>query len=62
MAMTLERVENPPNPYQSHHLEWLEPPPPTQIEVYHDASRSVIAENNSLDVGFRWSITPYRGC
>ena len=33
---------------------------PTQFIA--DASRSIIAENNSPDVGFRWSINAYRGC
>jgi DNA repair photolyase len=27
-----------------------------------DASKSIIAENDSPDVGFRYSINPYRGC
>lgn len=29
---------------------------------YRDASRSVLAENASPDVGFRYSLNPYRGC
>jgi len=29
---------------------------------FRDASRSVLAENASPDVGFRWSLNPYRGC
>jgi DNA repair photolyase len=29
---------------------------------YRDASRSVLAENASPDVGFRFSLNPYRGC
>ena len=33
---------------------------PTQFLA--DASQSIIAENNSPDVGFRWSINAYRGC
>jgi len=36
------------------------PPPPTRL--YRDASRSVLAENSSPDVGFRYSVNPYRGC
>jgi len=36
------------------------PPPPTRL--YRDASRSVLAENASPDVGFRFSVNPYRGC
>jgi DNA repair photolyase len=34
----------------------------TPTQFIADASRSIIAENNSPDVGFRWSINAYRGC
>jgi DNA repair photolyase len=34
--------------------------PPTQY--LSDESQSIVAENNSPDVGFRYSINPYRGC
>jgi DNA repair photolyase len=30
--------------------------------VYRDPSRSVLTRNNSPDVGFEWSVNPYRGC
>jgi DNA repair photolyase len=32
------------------------------VEYLTDASRSVVSENNSPDVGFRFSVNPYRGC
>jgi DNA repair photolyase len=31
-------------------------------EYYPDESQSIVAENESPDVGFRYSINPYRGC
>jgi DNA repair photolyase len=31
-------------------------------EYYADESKSVVSENDSPDVGFRYSINPYRGC
>jgi DNA repair photolyase len=31
-------------------------------EYYRDESNSIVSENNSPDVGFRYSINPYRGC
>ncbi len=31
-------------------------------EVFHDTSRSIIARNNSPDIGFDASVNPYRGC
>jgi DNA repair photolyase len=65
---------NPENRYEQIHVEaasddeWgadeeaagQEARPPTLF--YRDASRSVLAENESPDVGFRFSINPYRGC
>ena len=30
--------------------------------LYRDTSRSILAENESPDVGFRFSLNPYRGC
>ena len=36
--------------------------PPPRTEVLPDASRSVIARNDSPDIPFEQSINPYRGC
>lgn len=36
--------------------------PPPKTEIFLDASRSIIATNDSPDVGFDASINPYRGC
>jgi DNA repair photolyase len=33
-----------------------------KTHYYRDASRSVVTENDSPDVGFRFSLNPYRGC
>ena len=55
-------VSNPPNPWQSLHAEWLGEPPAARLEVYEEEARSIIAENESPDVGFRFSVNPYRGC
>ena len=32
------------------------------IEVYRDTTRTILSNNDSPDVGFRWSVNPYRGC
>jgi DNA repair photolyase len=37
-------------------------PPPLRTEVIRDATRTIIARNNSPDVSFDQSINPYRGC
>jgi len=39
-----------------------EPPPPLVTRVQVDASRTIIARNQSPDIGFDRSINPYRGC
>jgi DNA repair photolyase len=57
----------PPNRYDEIHVEFEyddeNPPPEKRRTIYYrDASRSILAENQSPDVGFRWSLNPYRGC
>jgi DNA repair photolyase len=63
---------NPANRYEAFHVELdpAEPPDPDEegeaprdpTLYYRDASRSVLAENDSPDIGFRFSLNPYRGC
>lgn len=55
-------VSNPPNPYRGVHAEWLDVPPPAKLEVYEERAKSIISENDSPDIGFSFSINPYRGC
>jgi DNA repair photolyase len=61
---------NPPNRYEMLHVE-LDPDPDFDEErtpgspptvFYRDASRTILAENDSPDIGFRFSLNPYRGC
>jgi DNA repair photolyase len=58
---------NPVNRYEQIHVE-RDPPeegeeaPAEPTVFYRDASRSVLAENDSPDIGFRFSLNPYRGC
>jgi DNA repair photolyase len=56
--------ENPANRYERLFLEpdpeAAADAPPT--EYYRDASRTILAENDSPDIPFRWSLNPYRGC
>ncbi len=60
--MPPRRVSNPKNPWLSSHVEWLEEPPVAELEVFEEEAHSVLTENDSPDVGFRWSVNPYRGC
>ncbi len=55
-------VDNPPNPWASTHVEYLEEPPSAALVVYEEEARSVLSENQSPDIGFRFSVNPYRGC
>jgi DNA repair photolyase len=56
------RISNPPNPWQTVHAEWLGEAPEAGLEIYEERAKSIIAENDSPDVGFRFSVNPYRGC
>jgi DNA repair photolyase len=55
-------VFNPPNPWASTEVQYLDEIPPSRLEVMEDHSREVLARNNSPDVCFTWSVNPYRGC
>jgi DNA repair photolyase len=58
---------NPPNRFDpivyEEDLEAVDPgAPKPRTELFRDASRSILARNQSPDVGFDVSINPYRGC
>ncbi len=55
-------VSNPPNPWASTEVEYLEEVPPSRLEVLEDHTREVLSRNNSPDIPFTWSLNPYRGC
>ncbi len=55
-------VCNPPNPWLSSHVEYLGEIPEAKLEIYEDHTREILAHNDSPDVGFSWSVNPYRGC
>ncbi len=61
-------ADNPPNRFEPIEFEpdWenLQPSeiPSPQTQYLRDTSRTIIARNNSPDVGFEFSINPYRGC
>ena len=58
----LKVVNNPKNPWQSHSVDWLVEPPKVELSLYSDRSKSILSENKSEDLPFRWSLNPYRGC
>ncbi|MGV3484695.1 MAG: PA0069 family radical SAM protein [Planctomycetaceae bacterium] len=64
---------DPPNRFESihrevdlEHLEWdqehLRTLTNRKIEYIDDASQSIVSENSSPDIPFRYSVNPYRGC
>ena len=59
----LRPVDNPPNPFASaeaHYLEGMDPG--VRVVVQHDHSREILSKNTSPDIGFDYSVNPYRGC
>lgn len=60
-------AENPPNRFtplwRERDPDWQDPEDPApSTQFLHDATRSIIASNDSPDVGFERSLNPYRGC
>jgi len=55
-------ISNPPNPWLSTEVEYLDEIPPAKLEVYEDHTRQILATNDSPDLGFTYSVNPYRGC
>ena len=55
-------ISNPPNPYHRYSTEWLDVPPPANLTVYEEQARSILSRNDSPDIGFEFSVNPYRGC
>ena len=60
---------NPPNRFEPielqpnfDDLDPNDPPPLPQTQYFRDTSRTILAHNDSPDVGFEYSINPYRGC
>src|SRR6266576_3549286 len=60
--MQLEPVANPPNPWASSEVEYFDEIPQAKLEVLYDHTRQILAQNDSPDVGFSFSVNPYRGC
>ncbi len=65
--MKPQPTANPHNRFERTHLEY-EPDsaataiPLARVQIFDDASKSIIASNDSPDIGFSYSVNPYRGC
>jgi DNA repair photolyase len=59
-------AHDPPNRFESVHVDregWQAPDDPApRTQLLKDATRTIIAHNDSPDVGFDVSVNPYRGC
>lgn len=56
-------VHNPASRFERFRVEYDEVPEPNATyDVYEDESQSILSENDSPDIGFRFSVNPYRGC
>ena len=60
--MKPQAIANPPNPWASSEVEYLDEIPLAKVELYDDASQSIVSKNDSPDIGFDFSVNPYRGC
>src|SRR5881394_68029 len=55
-------ISNPPNPWATTEVQYLEGAPEVKLQVFADGTRQILAKNDSPDVGFTFSVNPYRGC
>ena len=59
----MQAIDNPRHRFEKQYVEWLEEPPPARLEVHEETStKEILAKNDSPDVGFTYSLNPYRGC
>jgi DNA repair photolyase len=61
----LKRIaaENPRNRWEKKSVEYESGElPDLGLEVFEDQSKTIISENDSPDLDFRFSVNPYRGC
>jgi DNA repair photolyase len=59
-------LRNPPNRWRSEEVSYEAEqgaePERIELTVYEDQTRQILSDNDSPDLGFRYSINPYRGC
>lgn len=55
-------IQNPWSPFQAHQIDYEGEAPPAELMVSEEEARSMLSENDSPDLDFRYSVNPYRGC
>jgi DNA repair photolyase len=59
----VRKVENPKNRFVPAEIAWDDGEAPlAQLHVHEEQSKSILSENDSPDLPFRYSVNPYRGC
>ena len=58
----MKLIANPPNPFTSEVRELLGLPSEITPEIYEETVHTILSQNTSPDLPFRWSLNPYRGC
>lgn len=56
------RLHNPVNRFHGVSVEWDEPPLPAKLVLRDEDAKTILQHNDSPDIGFDWSLSPYRGC
>lgn len=56
-------VQNPDSRFESVHVAYDDgEAPPAELHIVDDKSQSIVSKNASPDIGFEFSVNPYRGC
>lgn len=59
----MRSVDNPKNRFESSAVEWDDGEAPLALlHVHEERPKTIVSENKSPDLSFRFSINPYRGC
>jgi len=61
--MPMRTTNNPQNRFASHEVHWDDGEAPlATLHVHEERAKSIVSENKSPDLAFRFSVNPYRGC
>ena len=56
-------MDNPKNRFESSEVEWEDGQAPlASLHVHEERPKTIVSENKSPDISFRFSVNPYRGC
>jgi DNA repair photolyase len=62
-AYRVRQEANPGNRFDSVKVEWEDGVElPQTLKIHKELARSIVSENDSPDIPFRYSVNPYRGC